>query len=281
MKKSSRIKKIIISTFLITGILTSSCAFALDSEFVPDWRSLAQGWAVDNGYTSRKPFSELNKEVSLTDLYNTMIKYLKSIGVKPRDESIYHSDDMTELDNVAQGIIKIINSYISKSSITIQQYYIVENYVTHAQKTLNDYIDYSQYLTREQLKNIDLYLSLSRYRAATLIDNRSDREYILSKLGAIKNKEILSYGVIPYAESITRREFLVVMYDLISTNELSENAIISAFYDADVLRGYDTGLELDKKLTYLEMYAFLQRFGGFDFEPDDAEEEAEMEANNS
>ncbi|MBO5142592.1 MAG: hypothetical protein J6C46_06285 [Clostridia bacterium] len=269
MKKKFTCKRIVSLMLLIVMLMTSSSVFAIW------WGTPGYEWALTNKLTSVKSTSQLNKYVSLTDFYTTIIKYLQLKGIRPRNESIYHSDTMEGVDNVAKGIFNIINSYNSKESITIQQYYIVENYVEHAQDTLERYLDYSQYLTKDSLKNIDLYLNLSKYRAATLIGNRSDREYILSKLGYVKNSEIINYNMLPYAGNITRKEFLVVMYDLISSNEISEDAIIKAFYDSGVLIGFETGLELDKRITYSEMLTFLYRFEIFDFEPNAEKENAE------
>ena len=98
-----------------------------------------------------------------------------------------------------------------------------------------------------------------------LIESRQDREMILARLGNIKNAEILYYNILPYAGEITRQEFLLVMYDLLSTNEKNNEAVIADFNEAGVLVGFETGLELDKKITYSEMLTFLYRFEIFEF----------------
>lgn len=269
MKKTSCSKKIISLLLLVMMLMTNTTVFGVW------WATPGYEWALSNKLTTVKSTSQLNKNVSLSDFYTTVIKYLKLKGITPRNETIHHQDDMDGIDNIAKGIFEIINGYNNRESITIQQYYIVENYVEHAKKTLEDYMGYSQYLTKDSLKNITLYLDLSRYKAATLIGSRSDREYILAKLRNIKNSEIIDYNMLPYAGEITRKEFLVVMYDLISTNEINEDSIIKAFSDAGVLIGLDTGLELDKRITYSEMLTFLYRFEIFDFEPNAAKEETE------
>lgn len=261
MKKNSRGKKLIMMLLALTTILMMS-----SSVFAVWWATPGYEWALSNGLTSVKSTSQLRQNVSLTDFYTTAIKYLKMKGISPRDETIQHEDNMDGVDNVAKGIFEIINSYNTRDSLTIQQYYIVENYIEHGRETLEKYIDYSQYLTRDSLKNIDLYLTLSKYKAATLIESRSDREFILAKLGTIKNSEIIQYHMLPYAGDITRKEFLLVMYDLISANEKDNDAVINAFNEAGVLVGFETGLELDKKITYSEMLTFLYRFEIFDFE---------------
>lgn len=260
MIKRSYAKKIV--SLLIATIMIATCT----TSFGVWWGTPGYEWALANRLTSVKSTNQLKQNVTLSDFYTTIIKYLKLKGIEPRDETIHHSDDMDGIDNVAKGIFNIINSYNTKESLTIQQFYIVENYVEHAKETLEDCIDYSQYLTRNSLKNIQLYLDLSKYRAATLIGSRSDREYALARLGPLKNSEIINYNMLPYAADITRKEFLVVMHDLISTSELSEDAVIKAFEDAGVLVGFETGLELDKKITYSEMLTFLYRFEIFDFE---------------
>jgi len=272
MSKISRAK--IIGILIVVVML-----FASTTTLAVWWGTPGYEWALANRLTSVKTMSQLKKEVSLTDFYSTVIKYLRLKGIYPRNETIHHKDDMEGIDNIAKGIFDIINGYNTRESITIQQYYIVDNYIEHAKKTLEDYMDYSQYLTNDSLKNIHLYLDLSRYKAATLIGNRSDREYILSKISKVKNYEIIDYHMLPYASDITRREFLVVMYDLISENELGESAILKAFEDAGVLIGFETGLELDKNITYSEMLTFLYRFEIFDFENNSLEVEEETPVN--
>ena len=260
MRKSSRTKKVIMMLLLVTMMMLMST-----NVFAVWWATPGYEWALANGLTKVKSTSQLNKNVSLSDFYTTAIKYLKLKGISPRNESIHHEDTMEGVDNVAKGLFEIINSYNSREELTIQQYYVVENYIEKGRKTLADYVDYSQYMTRESLKNIDLYLALSRYKAATLINDRTHRERIMSGLGNVKNSEIIRYNMLPYAGDISRQEFLLVMYDLISADERNNQAVISAFEEADVLRGFETGLELDKKITYSEMLNFLYRFEIFDF----------------
>lgn len=262
MRKSSRTKKVIAMLLLVVMMLMSTNVFAVW------WATPGYEWALANGLTNVKTTSQLNRNVSLTDFYTTAIKYLKLKGISPRDESIHHEDTMEGVDNVAKGLFDIINGYNSRESLTIQQYYVVENYIEHGRQTLEKYVDYSQYMTRDNLKNIDLYLALSQYKAANLIDDRTHRERILSGLGNVKNSDIIRYNMLPYAGDITRQEFLLVMYDLISADERNSQAVISAFEEAGVLVGFDTGLELDKKITYSEMLTFLYRFEIFDFGQD-------------
>lgn len=269
MKKTSYIKRIVCIMLVTIMLMMNTTVFGIW------WGTPGYEWALSNRLTPVKSKSQLDSYVSLSDFYTTVLNYLRLKGITPRNETIYHNDTMEGIDNIAKGIFKIINDYNSKKSITIQEYYQVENYVEHGKETLENYMGYSQYLTRDSLKNLDLYLDLSKYKAATLIDNRSDREYILSKLSRVKNAEIVYYNIIPYAGDITREEFLVVMYDLLSTNEKSQEAIIEAFYDSGVLVGFETGLELDKRITYSEMLTFLYRFEIFDFDSNKIANETE------
>lgn len=258
MIKSSRVKKI-VALLLAVMMLMSTTVFGVW------WGTPGYEWALSKKLTSVKTTSQLNRYVSLTDFYTTVIKYLKMQDISPANETIHHTDEMDGLDNVAKGIFEIVNEYNSRDELTIQQYYIVENYIEHGRDTLEKYVDYSQYMTRDELKNINLYLELSKYKAATLIGSRSDREYILAKLGTVKNAEIITYHILPYVNEITRKEFLLVMYDLISADEKDDDAVIDMFYESGVLIGFETGLELDKRLTYSEMLTFLYRFEAFDF----------------
>ena len=243
------------------------------SSFALWWGTPGYEWALQSGLTGIKTKSQLENEVELDDLYSTILQYLSIKNVRPKNAKLHHEDKMYGLDSVAKGICDIINGYNDRDSLTIQQFYIVENYVDKGYKLLEDYKHLSNKLTRQDLKNIECYLRLSKYRAATLISDYADREYALSRLGYVKNARIVNYGIIPYSSKITRREFLILMYDLLTQSDSRQSGTkssneyqIDAFYDAGVLIGYDTGLELDKLLNYTEMYTFFYRFETFDFE---------------
>ncbi len=278
--KRKKVKNKIIIFSAMTMLLLS--AHTITYGAAPWWGGAAYEYAITNGLTSIRTTnsernSQLKRDVSLSDLYTTILKYLELKGIAPKDRIIHHKDEMNNLDNVAKGIFNIVNDYNSKKQLTVQQYYIVENYVEHGRKTLEQYMDYSQYLTRDKLKNIDLYLALSKYQAATLIDDRAQRTRILSELGNIKNTGIIRYHILPYVSDISRQEFLLLMYDLLSDKSASDAEVIKAFQEADILRGFDTGLELDKPLTYREMYTFLYRFENFDFQQNKLLTEEETE----
>ena len=240
--------------------------------FAAWWGTPGYEWALSNGFTGPKSATQLEYTVELDDLYATIVKYLQLKKVYPSTNAVHHFDSMYGMDNVARGIAEIINDYISRKSLTLQQYYIVANYVDKGYKTLETYRTLSQVLTRQDLKNIDTYYRLAKYKAATLIEDRLDREYVLSTLGYVKNAQIVNYNVMPYTSKITRREFLILMHDLLSgkttANTANADTIIQNFYNTEVLKGYDTGLELDKLLNYIEMYTFLYRFEIYDFESD-------------
>ncbi len=261
-------KRIILLTALFCVVLMS-----LTASMAAWWGTPGYEWALSKGLTSPKSKNQLDQTVELDDLYATILKYLSMKGVYPLARTISHEDKMEGMDNVAKGIADIVNGYNSRKSLTIQQFYIVENYTLKGYETLENYKSYSQTLTREDLKNIETYLRLSRYRAATLIEDRSDREFALSRLGWVKNSGIVNYGLLPYTSPISRKEFLKVMFDLMTTAGGTTTAgtgtkgdyAIDSFYDAGVLIGYDTGLELEKLLSYTEMYAFLYRMEIFDF----------------
>lgn len=271
MKNIKTLKKISILTILICfGIMLTSSCFALW------WGAPGYEWALTSGLTGVKTKAQLDQEVELDDLYATILKYLQMKGVRPIEgKKIHHVDKMESMDNVAKGICDIINGYNERDSLTIAQFYIVENYVDKGYQLLEDYKHLSNKLTRQELKNLEAYLRLSKYRAATLIADRSDREYALARLGYVKNSRIINYGMLPYSSKISRREFLILIYDLMqpSTAKTASNSSsngneyqINNFYNAGVLIGYDTGLELEKLLDYTEMYTFLYRLETYDFE---------------
>lgn len=263
MRIHSSVLKKILMLLAVVCTVSSTC-------FAAWWATPGYEWAVSKGLTSVKSQVQLEQTVSHTDLYSTILKYLKLKGVQPSGRTIHHNDDMEYLNNVVAGVFEIVNSYTSRTSLTPDEYRIVESYIEHGRETFDKY---SEYITKNSVKNIDLYLALSNYKAATLINDREYREYVLSNLKGVKNAEILNYGIIPYAGNVTRREFLLLMYSLLSNQPLSDTAIIKEFNDTGVLLGYQSDLMLNKELTYSEMLTFLHRFENFDFEPEEEETE--------
>ena len=255
-----RINKILL-------ILVIFCLVIGTNALAAWWGTPGYEWAVKNGLSGIKTKAQLDREVELDDLYSTILKYLSLKGVMARNTKIHHEDKLNELDNVAKGIVDIINGYNSREKLNIQQFYIVENYCKKGYEVLEKYRDLSMYLSREELQNLDIYLKLSKYKAAMLVEKRSDRDYALSRVGWVKNSKIINYGMMPYAEKITRKEFLLVIFDLLTDGgaSWSDDSKLQSFEDAGVLIGYDIGLELDKNINYVEMYSFLQRLEYYDF----------------
>ncbi len=260
------VKKTLLKKFVILTIIMCIAIMSASLCFAAWWGTPGYEWSLRNGLTGQKTMSQLHTEVELDDLYATILKYLAMKGVTPKDRIIHHEDKMLDVDPVAKGLAEIINGYTSKNSLTIMEFYNVENYADDGYNILAKYRDLSQFMTREDLKNMDAYLRLAKYRAAKLIESRAQRDYALSRLGYVKNSKVIDYGIIPYTEKISRKEFLLVMNDLLAKTQSSDSAVIDSFYDTGVLIGYDTGLELDKKLLYSEMYSFLYRFEIYDFE---------------
>ena len=260
MKKHLKNSKHIIAFLLLTIVL-----FTSNISFAAWWGTPGYEWALVHGLTSVRSRSQLDQTVTHTDFYSTILKYLELKEVSPERKTMHHEDDLSYLNNVVAGLFDYINkNYISKNSLTPDQYRQVESYIEHARGTFEQY---RSYLNRNSLKNIDLYLVLSQYKAATLINDREYRELALSRLGRVKNAGIFNYGIIPYAGDITREEFLLLMFDLLSLQEKSDDQVIKDFEDTGVLLGYETGLMLDNKLTYSEMFTFLYRFEMYDFDP--------------
>ena len=135
----------------------------------------------------------------------------------------------------------------------------------------------SDVLNRDDLKNINLYLDLAKYRGAMLLkeDTKVERAYksgMLYKLRNTKYAASLKYGIMPMCGEVTRGEFLVLMHKILSDDStLSEDTILKSFNEAGVLLGYDNSLYLQQNLKYSEMLTFLYRFEAYDFDLTDEE----------
>ncbi len=274
MRKHLKNSKRIIAILLLTIVL-----FTSNVSLAAWWGAPGYEWGLSRGLTSVKSKTQLDKPVSHTDFYSMILKYLTLKGVEPEGRLVHHSDDMSYLNNIIAGLFELINTFTSREALTPDEYRVVETYVKHARQTFNEY---KQYLTRENMKNVDLYMSLSQYKAATLINDREYKALALSRLNNVKNSEIFAYGIIPYAGEITRREFLLLMFDLLSRQELTDEEILASFNEAGVLIGYQSDLMLNKEITYSEMLTFMYRFEIYDFNPipeeeieEDLEEEVE------
>ena len=108
-------------------------------------------------------------------------------------------------------------------------------------------------------------MSLARYKAAKLIDNTVYRTQEVAKNSNVKFAEILDYGIKPYYGNITRKEFLILMFSLLSDQKIPEEDILQQYNESGVLIGYNSDLMLQKEITYSEIFTFLYRFEAFDF----------------
>lgn len=253
---NSKFLKRILMLIVALSMFSSTC-------FAAWWATPGYEWALSKGLTPIKSQASLNQSVSHADLYSTIIKYLNMKGVNPYGRKIHHYDDMYGLNNVIVGVFGLINEYTSKSSLTPDEYRIVASYIDHGRETFEKY----KGLMRRYNQNVDLYLRLSKYKAATLINDREYRAYVLANLGNIRNVEILNYGIIPYVGNITRMEFLLLMHSLLSEQYIADEEVLKRFNDTGVLLGYQNDLMLEKDLTYAEMLTFLYRFEIYDFNP--------------
>lgn len=266
-----------ISKIKLSILLIISSIFIANICYAAWWGTPGYEWALSKNLTSVKTVSQLNSTVDHTDLYATMIKYLKMKGIESSSKEIPHTENVEAHSNVVSELFIMINDYIKEEGLTTNEYRQVEALVEHTKTTLKNN---SSFLTRENLKNLNLYMDLSKYRAATLITNRAHREYYLAKVSNVKNTEIFDYGILPYAGDITRREFLIVMYNLLSDSGASAEQIITSLNESGVLLGYNNDLMLDRELTYSELLAFLYRFEGYDFNSIQGEDQTEDQAEN-
>ena len=126
------------------------------------------------------------------------------------------------------------------------------------------------YVKTKDIPNINLYMDLARYRAATLLseDTKIEREYKNSVLYSLRNTKYaasLNYGIMPMCGEMSRGAFLTLMYNLMSNQTADEDTVAKLFNDSGVLLGYDNSLWLTQNLKYSEMLTFLYRFEAFDF----------------
>lgn len=258
--------KILFITMLTFFVLVGSNCFAAGW-----WGTPGYEWARTKGLTSIKTQSQLNKDVTISDYYTVILKYLSMKKVEPKNVTVqnFYVDGL--YNGVIEGFVKDINSHISKKSLTPQEYRRVDELITHGKSTLEQYSDL---FPRDNVKSLTLYLDLSRYYAATLLteNSKSEREYknnILYSLRNTKYSSSIEYGIMPMCGEISRKSFLVLMHNLLSdSTSTSEDTIINNFYEADVIEGTSESykkLELEKNLQYSDMLTFLRRFENYDF----------------
>lgn len=271
MKTNIKILFIAMLTFFV--LIGSNC-FAAGW-----WGTPGYEWARTKGLTSIKTQSQLNRDVTISDYYTVILKYLSLKKVEPKNVTVqnFYVDGL--YNGVVEGFVKDVNSNIttSKESLTPQEYRRVEELISHGKETLNQYADL---LPRDDIKSLNLYLDLAKYRAASLLTENSkiEKQYKNNTLYTLRNTKYansLKYGIMPMCGEISRKSFLVLMYNLLSdSTSTNENTIIDNFYEAGVLKGVEENskeLELEKNLQYSDMLAFLYRFEAYDFSTNGSE----------
>lgn len=241
------------------------------------WGQPAYEWAIRNNLTSMANNSSLNNAVSLDSLYSIILKYIKMHNIQPKSNVVQNVGSINSFNKALNGIVANIDSYISKTSLTADEYRIVDTYIVHVDRTIEEQ---KSLLTRDNIKNIHLYMDIARYKAATLISDYSYRTYVLSRLKPIKYAELVRYNINPYFGSITRGEFFALIFSLRSdSTSMTKDAIINELYDSGIIEGYyeDTKvLELNKDITYIEVFQYLMKLDNlYDFDRTDDEKNGE------
>ena len=265
--KNSKIIKL-ITALTIVATMSSTTVFAAW------WGIPGYEWAREKKLTTLANNSALNNKVSHANFYSILIKYLQYKNVSMGGTVVQNVGASDSFNKAIDGIVQTVDKYITADSINEQEYKVVATYIEHVDDILESN---ATFLSRDDLKSVYLYLSLAKYKAATLISEPTYRNLVLSNssptetfnVGNTKYKELIDYNIKPYYGDISRREFLVLMFSLLSEQDLSEEEILTQFNESGVLRGYqDGGLWLDNPLTYAEMFTFLRRFEIFDFNPE-------------
>lgn len=267
----SNIIKIVMSLTILLTTLSSAT-------FAAWWGTPGYEWARSKGLTTMANNSALNNKVSHENFYATVLKYLAYKGVYPKGSVMQNVGEYKSQNKMLEQYVKQINNnYASKSSLTIDEYRAFATNVEHVKNIISDNADL---LNRDDLKELNLYLSLTKFECANKIDDRDYRNLVLLNLaptkthnvGAVKYKDLVEYGIKPYLTDISRKEFLVLMFSLLSEQNVSEDEIINQFSESGVILGYSNSLMLEENLTYAEMFTFFRRFETFDFNPVDVEE---------
>lgn len=288
MKKNiSRIIRSIVILTIVASTLSTS-AFAAWT-----WSTPGYEWAREKRLTSITNTSVLNNKVTHANFYSILIKYLNLKGVRPKKEVRQDVENVNTFNKALQGVVSDVEEYITRDSLTPQEYRELVTYINHMRSVADGFDigtlpNNADMLTRDSLKDIYLYFSLAKYKAATLINDPSYKNLILKNMGPtstynvgnVAYKEIIDYNIKPYFGDISRREFLILMFSLLSEQNVSDEEILTQFAEAGVLVGYEDGeYQLENPLTYAEMFTFLRRFEIFDFNPEpETEEGAETDS---
>ena len=262
MKKvSSILKRTLILIIVLVNITTVA--------FAAWWGTPGYEWCFSKGITKVMTQKEMNKTVEQEDFYAILLRYLKYKNVDKERSTIQTSGDVSRMNSALLGMMNDVNEYLILEELTPLQYRQVITYIEHAEIFVENQ---QAMLDRDQIKSFYLYLSLARYKAAMLLNDATYRLKEMAAQGNVKYSEILEYGIEPYFGKVTRKEFLVLMYSLLSEQKLSENEIIKQYNESGVLVGYENDLMLKKEMTYSEMFTFLYRFEAFEFNPSDDDE---------
>ena len=263
MKKfSGVIKQCLILIVVLANIATVS--------FAAWWGTPGYEWCLSKGLTPIMTQKEMNQTVEQDDFYAILLRYLKFKNVEKNRNVIQTAGDTSRINSALLGMINEINKYLVMNELTPNQYRQAITYINHAEKTVETQ---QRLLNRNEVKSFSLYLSLAKYKAAMLINDGTYRIKEMNSNSNVKYAGILEYGLEPYYGEITRKEFLILMYSLLSDQRLSEKDILEKYNESGILIGYDNDLILEKELTYSEMFTFLYRFEVFEFNPSENEEE--------
>ena len=262
MRKISKSFQRLIILIIVFATLASS-------SFAAWWGTPGYEWCFSKGITSVMTQNEMNKTVELEKFYAILLRYLKYKDVDKGREIRQTTGDISRMNSALIGMMDDINSYLYMEYLTPSEYKKVITYIEHAERTVEQQ---QRLLNKEEIKSFYLYLSLAKYRAAMLINDSLMRKNEMAVQGNVKYTEILEYGIEPYYGNITRKEFLILMFSLLSDEPikekgLSEEDVLTRFYEAGVLVGYENDLMLQKELTYSEMFTFLYRFEIYEFNP--------------
>ena len=263
MKKISSIfKKIVIFTVVLSNIATVS--------FAAWWGTPGYEWSFSKGITPMMTQREMNRSVEQEDFYAILLRYLRYKGVDKNRNVRQTLGSTKHINSALIGMMNEVNRYLVMPQLTPNQYRQVITYIAHAERTVETQ---KNLLNKSEIKSFYLYLSLAKYKAAMLINDATLRLQEMALHGNVKYSQILEYGIEPYYGNVTRREFLILMFSLLSDQNLSDNEILKQYNESGVLIGYEDDLMLEKELTYSEMFTFLYRFEIFEFNP--AEEVSE------
>ena len=263
MKKvSSILKRTLILIIVLANIATVT--------FAAWWGTPGYEWCFSKGITPMMSQKEMNKNIEQEDFYEILLRYLKYKNVDKGRNVIQTVGSTRHINSALIGMMNDVNNYLIMKELTPNQYRQVITYINHAERLVESQ---QKLLNRAEIKSFYLYLSLAKYKAAMLINDVEFRLREMAVHSNVKYAEILEYGIEPYYGNVTRREFLILMYSLLSDQKVTESEMITQYNEAGVLVGYENDLMLEKEMTYSEMFAFLYRFEIFEFNPIEEEEE--------